>query len=170
MRKNIIPLNLSSVQLRWGIILVQLVVFVSSLSLLVLACILPALNFIGSNGIENYDGFTTLWMGWMGIFIGQFGWYANPFIFFSTILFIFRRWFLSILFTVLSLLISLSTLALFYQEIPGDEANVNKLHLVSLGPGYYLWIASMSMIGLGSVILWFATKQIKDSAAAKSIN
>ena len=145
----------------------QAAVLLTSLICYFLACILPALHFVNSgNGPDPMSGFNILMIGWMGVFVGQFAWFANPFLLLSAILFIFRKWRFALAFMMIALTISLDTFMLFGQEIPADEANVNKLTLVSLGPGYYLWMASMLSILLGAIGLWVASAYFRRKVAA----
>ena len=144
----------------------QAAVLFVSLACYFLACVLPALHFVNSgNGPDPMNGFNILMIGWMGVFVGQFAWFANPFILLSGIVFLFRQWLASILVILVGLAISLNTFTLFGQEIPADEANVNKLSLVSLGPGYYLWIASMVVILGGAIVLWIASRAARRKAS-----
>ena len=145
----------------------QAVVLLTSLACYALACIFPALNFVNSgNGPDPMNGLNILLLGWMGVFIGQFAWFANPFIALSALILLFRQWLAAIIAILIGLAISLNTFALFGQEIPADEANVNKLTLVSLGPGYYLWVASMLVILLGALGLWIASSAARRRASA----
>lgn len=71
----------------------RLAVLLTSLTLLVIACSLPALIFKRSGGdLEVWSGAKTLLLGWMGILVKQMAWYANPVMCLSLIFLLFRRW------------------------------------------------------------------------------
>jgi hypothetical protein len=123
--------------------------------LLLLACALPALVMSRGGGAEeSWPGIQVLGLGWMGPLIGQLGWYANlpaglalPFL-------LFRRCFIAAGILAVSLLLSLHTLALFHQEIPANEGGVGPPYVLQrLGPGFYLWVASLLVLFLGSLAL-----------------
>ena len=111
------------------------------LGLFVLACCLPALQM--AKGNEVSFGVHALGMGWLGLFAGVFGWYANPLwglgVFFSAL----RKRVPAILFSVLALPIALTVFNDIGRELPGDEGNVTKTAIVRLLPGAYLWLVSL---------------------------
>lgn len=135
----------------------RFVILAISLVLFGLACASPTLIFL-RNGTsdETWAGYMVLFLGWMGPFIGQFAWYANPLLFLGMITFIFRKWLATLVFIVLTLLMAANTFLLFFQEVPADEAGVNMLTLQNLHIGFYLWTASILTIGIGALILWRA--------------
>jgi hypothetical protein len=133
----------------------RFIVLAISVVLFGLACASPTLIFL-RNGTsdETWAGYMVLFLGWMGPFIGQFAWYANPLLFVGTITFLFRKWIATLVFIALTLLMAANTFLLFFQEVPADEAGVNMLVLQNLHIGFYLWIASILTIGIGAVVLW----------------
>jgi len=133
----------------------RFIVLAVSLVLFALACASPTLIFL-RNGTsdETWVGYMVLLLGWLGPFIGQFAWYANPLLFVSMITFVVRQWVATIVLIALTLLMAANTFLLFFQEVPADEAGVNMLTLQNLHIGFYLWIASILTIGIGAIILW----------------
>ena len=124
-----------------------------SFILFVAGCISPAIIFVGSRGESVMDGFSALVIGWMGPLYGQFAWYANPLLFFAALALLLRFWKTSIVLIVLTLLLAMNTFQLSTQEIPVDEALTATEHMQSVAIGFYLWITSISIIGLGAIVL-----------------
>ncbi len=111
------------------------------LALFVLACCLPALQMAKDNEVSF--GVHALGMGWLGLFAGVFGWYANPLWALGVICSAFRKRIPAILFGLLALPIALTVFNDIGRELPGDEGNVTKTAIVRLLPGAYLWFASL---------------------------
>lgn len=124
-----------------------------SFVLFVAACISPALIMIGSQGESTMDGLSALVIGWMGPLYEQFAWYANPLLFFGALALFLRFWKTSIVFIVLALLVAMDTFQLSTQEIPVNEALTATEHLQSVHIGFFLWISSIVVIGLGAIVL-----------------
>ena len=143
----------SAVPRRSGV--ARFIVLAVSLVLFGLACASPTLIFL-RNGTtdEPWAGYMVLFLGWLGPFIGQFAWYANPVLFVSMITFLVRQWMATLVLIALTLLMAANTFLLFFQEVPADEAGVNMLTLQNLHIGFYLWIASILTIGIGAIVLW----------------
>jgi hypothetical protein len=137
----------------WG----SLVVVVSSLFLYVIACIAPVMVF----DKETWRGYEVLLIGWQGVFLGQFAWFANIFWALSLLLVFFRRWFLTIAATGLTFLIALDAFSLLGTKIPLDEAFVNTMIFQSYHIGFYFWLASLIAVGVGAVVMWFVTRMVK---------
>ena len=146
-------LPVSTVPRRSG--MARFIVLAVSLVLFALACASPTLIFL-RNGTsdETWAGYIVLLLGWLGPFLGQFAWYANPLLFVGMITFLVRQWVATIVLIALALLMAANTCLLFFQEVPADEAGVNMLTLQNLHIGFYLWIASILTIGIGAIILW----------------
>ena len=125
-----------------------------SLLLYVIACIAPAMVF----DKETWNGLQVLVLGWQGIFLGQFAWYANPFWFLSLVLAFFRRWILTCGAAVLALLIALDALSFVNTRVPLDEAFVNTMVFQSYHMGFYFWLASLAWVGLGALTVWVAAR------------
>lgn len=134
---------------------VRFIVLGISLILFSIACLLPALVFLGNSGIDTWQGYRILAFGWMGPMFGQFAWCANPLLLISMVTLIIRRWVITIVVSILTLLLAANTFLLFFQEVPADEAGVNMLELQYLHVGAYLWFVSILTILIGAVILWW---------------
>jgi hypothetical protein len=126
-----------------------------SLILFSIACLLPALVFLGNSGTDIWQGYRILVFGWMGPMFGQFAWCANPLLLISMVTLVLRRWVITIVISILTLLLAANTFLLFFQEVPADEAGVNMLELQYLHVGAYLWFVSILTILIGAVILWW---------------
>ncbi len=139
----------------------QFGVLLLSLFIYLLACATPALLFDISNNDDPMIGFNLLFIGWMAVFYGQFGWFANPLLALAMLLFLFKRWLVTLILVILTLAVAANTLTLYEQALPADEAGTNTMELVGLGVGFYLWIASMAIIGLGAIGLWILNRKAK---------
>jgi hypothetical protein len=130
----------------------RIVVLTISVFIYAISCALPALEF---NDPENpvYFGFHVLIIGWLGTFIGQFGWFANLFLIVPVFLLLIRRWVGAFVGAMLSLGIALLSLMLFHQNVPANEGGTREIQLQHLRIGFYVWLASMVSLGLGALIL-----------------
>ena len=129
----------------------------ASLALFVLACSLPALTFAEKRP-EVFFGGLLLGFGWMGSFVGQFGWFANVFYGFAMLSLFFRRWLLAAILGLVGVGISFHTFAIVNQRIPKNEAATSYYGPVSFGPGVYVWIASLALLVIGAVYIgWSST-------------
>lgn len=125
-----------------------------SLAFYVAACALPALGFERTGGSHQpWGGGQALMTGWMGVFVGQFAWFANPLLLGAWICLAVRtrRW--TLVFALGALLVGAHTLFLFGRPLPADESGSNKITLTQLLPGFYAWAASMVSVGLGGLLL-----------------
>jgi hypothetical protein len=136
----------------WG----SIVVIGVSLLLFMIACATPAMVF----DKETWPGIQVLVLGWQGVFLGQFAWFANAFWSLSLLLVFFRRWFLTLVATFITFLISLDALSFVGTKVPLDEAFVNTMFFQSYHVGYYVWMASIGVVGVGAAAMWFITWRI----------
>ncbi len=107
---------------------------------------------------ETWIGLQVLTLGWQGIFLGQFAWYANLFWLLSLLLAVFRRWLLTGAAAGLALLIGLNALSFVNARVPLDEAFVNTMVFQSYAVGFYWWLASVASVGLGAIVVWGVTR------------
>lgn len=114
----------------------------------VVACFLPALHFEG-DPTDLGSGLSLLMIGPFAIFLGQFGWYANPLLLVSLILSQRRHFAAASVVGGLALLFSLQALQLWGTSIPLDEGGVHHATVQGMGPGFHLWILCMA-----SSFLW----------------
>ena len=134
-----------------------LAIIVVSLFLYFIACITPAMVF----DKETWLGIKVLVLGWQGILLAQFAWFANGFWLLSLLLVFLRRWFLTIGATALTVLIALDSFLFLGQQIPLDEANVNHMVFQFYHIGFYFWLASLAVVGIGAGVIWLITRKIK---------
>uniref|UniRef100_B8HZP2 Uncharacterized protein n=1 Tax=Cyanothece sp. (strain PCC 7425 / ATCC 29141) TaxID=395961 RepID=B8HZP2_CYAP4 len=138
------------------------VLFPSLISLILygLSLAFPAFEFLHSRGprIEVWPGWQVLFMGWLGIFFYQVGWYANPLYIISIGLWWGRVWKGVAVLGTIAIVLGLNTFFLFYQRVYADGAGAT-LQLQSLKIGFYFWIVSISIPALWSCRqLWLASK------------
>jgi hypothetical protein len=127
-----------------------------TMALYVGACIAPALRFDmldrPSQPHQIMRGYELLLLGWQAIFIGNFAWLANLGLFVSLLFLLLGGWKPAAIFAGVSLLLALQTLMLFGSRINADEGGVTHMTLGSLYVGFYVWLAAMVVVLLGS--LW----------------
>ena len=127
-------------------------VLIASGVLFSIACCLPALEFRdGKNVPDIMRGARALAVGWSGLFAGILAWYANPIWLFGVIAMAFRRPLPAVLAGVAAIGLALLTYSAVGRELPGDEGNVTKTTIVSILPGFYVWVASMALLPLAAL-------------------
>lgn len=139
----------------WG----SLAVIAFSLFLFLLACATPAMVYDKQTDL----GIQVLAVGWLGILLGQFAWYANLFWLLSLLLAFFRRWILTLAASMVATLIALDALSFFGATVPLDEASVNTMVFKSYHVGFYLWMVSIVVVGIGAAVMWFVTRRLTRS-------
>lgn len=115
----------------------------------ILACCLPSIEMKKSDEISL--GFHVLAMGWLGLFAGVLGWYANPFWALGVLFAAYRKRIPAILCGLLALPIASTVFSDIGRELPGDEGNVTKTAIVRLLPGAYLWFASLIALPIAAI-------------------
>jgi hypothetical protein len=137
---------------------VRLVVIVLALTAYIAACAMPALRFELLERTREppqiMRGFEAALLGWQAIFVGNFGWLANPLFFLSLPLILMRRWGSAAVCATLGLLFGLHSLMLLGQRIIADEGGVTHMALSRVYLGFYLWIAGL-LIAAGSSVWWW---------------
>lgn len=125
---------------RWQI---DLLPTLGSLFLYGLSLVLPALHFVYvvPPGETTWQGFELLMTGWLAIFYGQIGWYANPLYYVVFWLTVARLWRATAIVSGVTIAIALNTLLLFAQEIPYSAAG-SLMRLKFPHVGFYVWMAS----------------------------
>ncbi|WP_346836600.1 hypothetical protein [Microbulbifer sp. SAOS-129_SWC] len=116
--------------------------------------------FYTSETYKAQSSTNLLLLGWLGLLAGYFSWLANPAYLVAVI---FKKRKITILFSVLALILSLSFLEkerLVVSEAPTYEA------IVAYGPGYFLWTLSFFTLFLGEIL---ATPKIKESHRQASL-
>ena len=108
-------------------------------SVWLLSLVVPAAGWGHGPGAIG-PGWSLLLIGWLGIFNGQFGWFANlPFLL-SMPAAIGRRQPPTLLFLFASLAIALPAIqTLGWTDVQTDSGRFP----VAIGPGYYLWLVAL---------------------------
>jgi len=125
----------------------------------VCACFSPALSFriFSSNPaeyhLETQRGGNYLLIGWLGLLVGQFAWFANPCWLGGSLLLLWGRPVIARVLMGVALIFALTTFTLRGKQLPHDEGNVTQMVLQSLLPGFYLWTAAI-VLALLSALLW----------------
>ncbi|WP_386780325.1 hypothetical protein [Luteolibacter ambystomatis] len=128
----------------------RLIVGGATLVVFGVACALPA--YYLKNG-DRWSGGQVLLMGWMGLFLGQLGWFANLLYFPALITLLCRCWKTTVILAGVAFLIGLHSFALALQEIPLDEGGVNKTTVTAIGAAPVVWLASFVVLGGGAWML-----------------
>lgn len=122
---------------------------VISLALYGISLFLPTFISVSMRYPESGSGIflhgsDTLFLGWLGICYGQFGWFCN---FLFPALFILawtRQWrgliFLAGIATLLAVLSNCIGMI-----VDADESGSSKERIVGVGSGYYFWVASFAV-------------------------
>lgn len=118
------------------------------------ACALPAAYMAKD---ETWNGVQMLGMGWLAIFIGQFGWLANPLLLLSLILVLTRHDRAAVSVSILSVAIGCHSFLLTGAVIPLDEGGVRKTTILALGPAVYVWLAALA--SPLAVVVWLTRKR-----------
>lgn len=128
-------------------------VLVCAAILFLLACALPALEFRrNETGQDIWWGGQILAFGWLGLFIGQVAWFANPVMIVAALLLFFQRRRICVLCAAVALCLSFDTYSLFAGSIPADEGGVGRLFLTRVREGTYLWQASIGVLAMGALV------------------
>jgi hypothetical protein len=136
----------------WG----SLAIWLVSVFLFLIACATPAMVF----DKETWPGIQVLVLGWEGAFLGQFAWFANAFWLLSLLLAFLRRWLLTLAATFVAALVARDALAFLGTTVPLDEGGVNTMVFKSYHVGFYFWMASIAVVGLGAVVMWIIMSRI----------
>jgi hypothetical protein len=138
----------------------RLAVLFPSLLLFLIACATPAIELL-KNGVEPHSwyGVEALGLGVLGVFIGQFGWFANPLLLLSYVLVLFRRFIAASIFALVAVAVATHSFSLFHQHIPADEGDVNHLDAKAFGIGFYFWAASLLAAVLVPLLASFVLKR-----------
>lgn len=98
--------------------------------------------------VDPTNGANVLLTGWLGAFVGQYGWFANLFMSAGFICALVRAFTLGKLFGMASLALSAYSLAvIFSQEFPANEGGVGPpMKVISLGIGCWMWLLSQALV------------------------
>lgn len=120
------------------------------LGLFVLSCCLPSLQMAKDNEV-NF-GIHTVAFGWLGVFAGVMGWYANPLWGIGVLFSALRKRIPAIMFGVLAIPVALTVFNDIGRQLPADEGNVTKTAIVRLLPGAYLWLISLISLPIAAFL------------------
>lgn len=123
-----------------------------SLVLYISACVAPALEFSNTEQ-PLWTGVEALALGWLGVLHLQLGWLANPLMWGSILFVALGRWKQALTLSLVAAIFGLSTMTLLAQRIPADEAGVRHMQLETLHIGYPLWLGSVVVCIIGSLVL-----------------
>ena len=112
------------------------------LGLFLVACALPCLQM----KTEALYGGVILLMGWMGMFAGVWGWFANPLFLLGLLFGALGKRVPAMVFGALAVLVALTVFGSVGKELPGDEGGVTKTAIVGLMPGAYLWLLGVILL------------------------
>ena len=126
----------------------------ASMLLYAIACALPALTVEDTFNPEivTWFGVILLILGWLGVLLGQLAWLANLSLFLAWLLAFLKRKWAALPFSLLAIGLSVDLRRFNQQQIWSDEAGNCCFVIRSVGPGTYLWYASMAVLVLGLII------------------
>lgn len=116
-----------------------------SLLLYVASCLTTALIFKREGAPDEFmPGWNVLAVGWVGVLLNQWGWFANPFWLVALVCGFLRFFKAGKIIVCTGLVISVVSIVMLYsQEIPANEGMVGPpSKLSSLGIGFWLWMAA----------------------------
>ena len=126
-------------------------------ALFVLSCCMPCLEIKESSGKTDIMlGLRALAVGWSGIFAGITAWYANPVWLLCVALGFYEKPLPGIFGGAMAVAIGWTTRSVIGRVLPADEGNVNKMTVVRVLPGFYVWIASLCALTVVSLMQRFS--------------
>jgi hypothetical protein len=123
----------------------------ASVSLFLVACATPALELVGNAHTYTF-GAEALIEGPLAGFLGQFAWFANLLLLPALLLALTGRLRACAVCAFVGLAIANQTWTLVGSQIPGDEGGVTHYTVKSLQIGFYLWLASFAVLGVGGLL------------------
>jgi hypothetical protein len=136
------------------------------------ACCVPALE-LTTTSPENLIpvahakmwGFQLLLRGFMGVFTGTIGWFANPLWAVALLLVFFKRLKAALFVSLLSVAIALSSITVIGRDLAVWESDPYHQRVSALLPGFFVWIASLALVPL---TCWLKMKGSKQETTLKS--
>ncbi len=106
---------------------------------------------------DDIQGYWILFIGWIGLLIFQFSWFANLLNLLALLL-LNKKPLIS--FFISSLAFTLATQTFYFTEIPiGIEDN--KLYILELGLGFYIWYFAHFLFLLATIVEIFRHKKTR---------
>jgi hypothetical protein len=98
---------------------------------------------------ERESGYKILLMGFLGVFVGVFAWFANPLMVLALLLSKFKKRMAAMIVSAFAIALGLQSYAL--KAVPFNESSMEprNLNFVDhLGYGFYLWIGSLVLLSV----------------------
>lgn len=133
----------SSDKRNYLVVLVSLAVYLGSL-------FLPVFEFQSHSPVQ---GFEVLLLGWLGLLALNPAWLANPAFFVSLVLLLIRKYRSASIFSFCAVLLGLASF--FAKDWYFDESSGTPI--TGLGTAFYVWMASLGLLLLGS--LWLSIRR-----------
>lgn len=132
----------------------NLIAAAPALALYAVACATPAITFWNTQNqtLDTFSGGKALIVGPLAMLAGQFSWLANPVFAVAVTTLLLGQPRTSVLLSAIAGALVTHTFALKGHPLPANEGGEGELQLRELGPGFYLWGASMIALAGGAVI------------------
>jgi hypothetical protein len=126
--------------------------------------LLPAVTLHGGIGrqTETDPGYVILLIGWLGPLIGQFGWFANPFLLWMIALLLLER---PVGMIPGLIVLGLAMHSFWWMEMPLDA---ELMHVTERHAGFYLWIGCAVLLGTISICKRIAELRASSSEASSA--
>jgi len=111
---------------------------------------------------EDIQGYWILALGWIGLIIFQFSWFANPLNLLALLL-VNQRPVVALLLSTTAFILASQTF--IFIEIPTGTSS-GKIHIKELGLGFYIWYLAQGLFLLGILIEVFSHKKARTSLAS----
>lgn len=132
-------------------------------ALAAVVCILYAVSlglnaFRNPSGTSSTSGLEVLEIGWGGVVIGEFAWYANPLFVWALLAYWTRRY-------VVALRVSVAALLLACQSFAGVSGSqyIASFSASQLQTGFYIWFSALVIFLLGVVAVRDADANVQES-------
>jgi hypothetical protein len=132
-----------------------------SLFLYLIALCSPVIRFEGGNNNLTWYGIITLLLGWQGIFLTQFGWFANIPLLVGMILLLCRRWIGAVVCILIAIPLALDSFLILNQQVPDNEGLTSYSTVTHIYFGIYFWLSSILATGIGAIVLRSLEKKLR---------
>src|SRR5262249_41920588 len=124
--------------------------------LLAVAAALPAFHVAGRAGRPgDVQGWVLLVFGWMGVFQGAAGWFANPCFFLATVAMMLRADRIAI--PAGAAAVAFALMSFLVRDIRQGDLVVNGA-IVGYGPGFFLWLSAMVLSFAAPTCFWLLSR------------
>ncbi len=110
---------------------------------------------------EDIQGYWILALGWIGLIIFQFSWFANPLNLLALLL-VNQRPVIALLLSTTAFLLASQTFV--FVEIPTGTSS-GKIHIKELGLGFYIWYLAQGLFLLAMLVEVFGHKKARATLA-----